>query len=374
MKEKETGLRKIIKFIFSKIKKGESNLKQPSLINSESTSSNESLVVTQLIEIQSNETEKDKEIGDNVVSSMEVNQSDQHLVKNPMCITESLIAVSSVTIKELNRDFFAEIANEKLKIRGVAVADGIGTNEKVEQASLFVIEFIKQYVEILKPSEELNLEKAFEDCKTRFDERFDKEINNIQFGTTLILAMEYFNKGKGKIKTAYVGNGAIWHIKGNFSQFSENQKIPWNCINYLNPNCIEENGKEVLSNCISLGVNNYLGPNIIEFSLDPEFGDIIMICTDGIYSYDQLVFSEDGFGEIWVRYEVKMRVFYRYLTDYFKQGDCNKETLNKMLRNYLNELKELNLLDDDATLGLIISTKAMEYQKGLYNGATDKNQ
>ena len=373
MKEKKSGLRKIIKFICNKIKNDELNLKQPNLINSESVLSNESLVVTQLIDIDSNENEKHKEFGDKEASSIEINQSDLHIAKNPVCITESLIAVSSITIKELNRDFFAEIANEKLKIRGVAVADGIGTNEKVEQASQFVIEFIKQYVESLKPSEELNLEKAFEDCKIRFDERFCKEINNIQFGTTLILAMEYFNNGEGKIKTAYVGNGAIWHIKGNFSHFSENQKIPWNCVNYLNPNSIEENGKEVLSNCISLGGNNYLGPSIIDFSFDPEFGDIIMICTDGIYSYDQLIFSEDGLGEIWIQYDLKMRMFYKYLTDYFKQGVYNNETLNTMLKNYLNELKELNLLDDDATLGLIISTRAMEYQKGLYNGAADKN-
>lgn len=294
-------------------------------------------------------------------------------VENLQASELPVVGCYSVTEKSINRDAYNIIRNDKLLLNGVIIADGIGNNEGVDEAALFVVDFLKEQTEQLEYIERLSLDIMFENCKTAFNRRFRSVISNQQFGTTAIVALEYTYEGRNKIKVAYVGNGAIWHIKGNFNHFTENQKFPWNCVNYLNPHSVEQNGKEALYNCISLGVKNYSGPSCIDFSCDPEFGDIIMICTDGIYSYDQLGCSEDGFGEIWLQYSVKMTMFYKYLTDYFKQGNCSNETLEKMLNNYLNELKEMNLLDDDATLGLIISTKAMEYQKRLHNESGDKN-
>jgi serine/threonine protein phosphatase PrpC len=353
MKEGKSLPGKIIKFIYDKIKKPPANPEEPDLQNPAAILSGASSEAVQAAAIYSEEKSRDS--------------------KAPGYITESLVASSSVTKKELNRDFFTKIINDRLKIRGVAIADGIGNNEKVEEASRFVGEFLKQRVENLELSEDLNLETAFKDCKTQFDKQFGEKINNNQFGTTAIVALEYTHNGRNRFKAAYAGNGAIWHIRGNFNHFSENQKFPWNCVNYLNPHSVEQNGKEALHNCISLGDKNYSEPACIDFSGDPEFGDIIMICTDGIYSYDQLVCSEDGFGEIWMQYSLKMTLFYRHLTGYFKQGNYTGETLEKMLNNYLQELKEKNLLDDDATLGLILSARAMEYQKNLYHGPADKS-
>jgi len=288
-------------------------------------------------------------------------------------VERPVVSSFSITKKAKNRDAHNTICNNKHSLYGVIVADGIGNHEKVEVAAQFVVDFLKAQIEQADSIEESSLEVAFENCKTAFDRKFRSVISNPQFGTTAIVALEYPHSGSSRIKAAYVGNGAIWHIKGNFNQFSENQRFPWNSINYLNPHSEEQNGKEALYNCISFSEKNYLGPSSIDFSCDSEFGDIVMICTDGIYSYDQMVCSEDGFGEIWLQYNIKMKVFYRYLAEYFKQGNYNKETLEKMLYNYLSELKEMNLLDDDATLGLIISCKAMEYQKSLLNESADKN-
>lgn len=286
-------------------------------------------------------------------------------------ILASLIACASITKKQLNRDSFAPICNEKFSIRGVVVADGIGQHEKVEDASRFVACSVKGQVEELLSMEDFREEQLFENCKTAFDKEFENQAGNNQFGTTLIAAFEYRSAGKNKYKIAYAGNGAAWHIKGNFNHFSPNQKVPWNCINYLNPHTVEQNGRESLSNCISVGSGNYSGPASVEFQADPEFGDIVMICTDGIVSNDQLYCSEDSFGDLWVQYPSKMTILYRHLSAFFKKGEYAETTAGIMLDNYLKELKELNLLDDDATLGIIISERALEFQKRIYYGTKD---
>jgi hypothetical protein len=187
----------------------------------------------------------------------------------------------------------------------------------------------------------------------------DKQDENL-FGTTLISVIETDDK----IKISYVGNGAIWHIRGNFNEFPSSYLFPWNAINILNPHTIPENGKEVLYRLISNNEDfTECIPSVIELEKDNEYGDIIMICTDGIYSVDQIKAGKNEKGT-WVKYEPSMLKFFENISRFFVNIKLyNKEGIEQILKQYLEEIKLM--LDDDATIGILISQKTLNYQNEI---------
>lgn len=291
-----------------------------------------------------------------------------------MKVAPPLRACSSRTNKKLNRDAYCIIENTALQITGIAVADGIGNAERVEEASKMVVEFFQTEISNLKALEDLKLKSIFEKCKIAFNNKFKQQINDDQFGTTLIIALEYPYDNERKIKIAYVGNGAVWHIKGNFNHFDDNQLFAWNSLNLLIPHSIQQSGREALANCISLEpVETFKGPSLLEFNIDKEAGDIVMICTDGIYSYDQLNAVIDGTGKLWLQFGESMQYFFRHLKKYFQEKDYTDISLLGMLTDYLQELHDNRLIDDDATIGLIVLPEVLDHQQKIFNEPVYQN-
>ena len=100
-----------------------------------------------------------------------------------------------------------------------------------------------------------------------------------------------------------------------------------------------------------------------EIEKDKSVGDIFMICTDGIYSADQLKAGKNEKG-VWVRYEPTMLKFFEYLKHFFKNNQLyNKESVEQTINLYLEELK--STFDDDATLGILITKEALNYQNQI---------
>jgi hypothetical protein len=134
--------------------------------------------------------------------------------------------------------------------------------------------------------------------------------------------------------------------------------------NILNPHTIPENGKEALYRLISDNTNfSECIPSIIELEKDDEYGDIIMICTDGIYSGDQIKVGKNDKGT-WLKYEPLMLKFFEYMAHFFKNNQLyNKESIEQIIKQYLEEIKPM--LDDDATIGVLISSKTLNYQNEI---------
>jgi PPM family protein phosphatase len=281
-----------------------------------------------------------------------------------------ITAGASLTNKEENQDCYSSIENPKLQLNGVVVADGLGSFFLAKEASDFVTQFVKQKIEALEKIDDLNFENIFKEAKNELiNYAISKEIvlNKATLGTTLIIAVHYQTPEQtyGNIKIAYVGNGAIWHLRGNFNQFNESQLLPWNSLNYLNPHSIQEEGKEALYKLISVSDNfGEAIPTVLTIRTDENFGDIIMICTDGIYSYDQIQIGKDNNGRTWISGEKSMTSFYASLDDYFKLKEDN---LNQSLQTYLSKHNEIEPFDDDATLALLITSKAISHQAKLQN-------
>lgn len=278
---------------------------------------------------------------------------------------KSIIATATITNKPENQDCKGEVENNDFN--ALFIADGLGTYKYAKLSSERVIDFFVneaknhqgkilnvKFSEVYKEAKQKLIAFANEVIK---DE--EKQEENL-FGTTLITILETDNK----IKVSYTGNGAVWHIRGNFNEFPEPYLFPWSAVNILNPHTIPENGKEALYRLISNN-NDYSEciPSIIELDKDNEIGEIIMICTDGIYSADQIKAGKNDKGT-WVKYEPSMLKFFEYISHFFKNNQLyNKESIEQILNQYLEEIKPM--LDDDATIGILISQKTLNYQNEI---------
>ena len=85
-----------------------------------------------------------------------------------------------------------------------------------------------------------------------------------------------------------------------------------------------------------------------------------MICTDGIFSNDQLNMGSNSAGK-WIKFEETMNLFFQKLKIYFeKVTEPNRENLNEFVTNYLEVIKPI--IDDDASIGILITPQVLQYQ------------
>lgn len=286
---------------------------------------------------------------------------------------KSIFATATITNKSENQDGTGKKSTDLLN--SVFVTDGLGTYKYARKASVSVIETLQEEINNIENISCLSLEKIFRKAKDglinlseKEKTEEDKSVENL-FETTAIALVET----EKTIKTGYVGNGAIFHIRGNFNEFPAAYPFPWNAVNLLNPHSVSENGKEALCRLISDYPKDYNEsiPTVLEIEKDNQQGDIFMICTDGIYSEDQRYFGTNNKG-IWVKYEKTMQKFFEHLKQFFEENsEYTNEILDTALNLYLQEVKPE--LDDDASLGVLITGKTIEYQKNKQQQNVNEN-
>lgn len=278
---------------------------------------------------------------------------------------KTLIATATISNKSENQDYYGEVESDDFN--AMFIADGLGSYKYAKLSSERAIDF---FVDKIKNDQgkinDINYKEVYFQAKKKLIEfanevitNDDKLVENL-FGTTLISVLESENN----IKVSYVGNGAVWHIRGNFNEFPSSYLFPWNAVNILNPHTIPENGKEALYRLISNNEDySECVPSIIEIEKDMEYGEIIMVCTDGIYSGDQIKAGKNDKGT-WVKYEPAMLKFFEHLSSFFKHYQLyDKDAILQILNQYLEEIKPM--LDDDATIGVLISPKTLNYQNEI---------
>lgn len=272
-----------------------------------------------------------------------------------------MIAVASITPKTEathNQDSAFCVSFPLYKL--MAVADGLGSYAYAELASQVVCDALKKQLTPNQIPDITTLFKQATQVLVSFSTQYITEHNlsldhSKAFGTTLIVAIET----ETEFICGYCGNGGIFHIRGNFHQFQPTQYLPWNGINYLNPHTIQnEQGKEALYKLLALTSSEVeITPTLIRFQKDNIlFGDMLMICTDGIFSNDQVQIGKDAKGNLWLSGEETLSRFYETMKPL-------PITLNESLQQYLNSLKTDKCLDDDATLGVMVSDKMLAYHQ-----------
>ncbi|MEM9822934.1 MAG: protein phosphatase 2C domain-containing protein [Bacteroidota bacterium] len=287
-------------------------------------------------------------------------------MKEDIDFTKGVMAVARATNKAVNQDFGLVINHSSLPLSGVAVADGLGSFYRAEVASRVACETMERlilekddfpicYQELFQAAEQ-GLIQRVEENKVWLEEMPDA---SQAFGTSLICAVEL----EKTIELAYLGNGAIFHLRGNFNDFPSSRLLPWNSVNYLNPHTIDQNGKEAMYKLIAYcGMQQH--PTQLSISKDlNHYGDIIMICTDGIYSADQLAIGKSSDGKYWVSGEESMKHFYQSMNTFFEQEELTSDRLALCLEEYLEKLKTADLMEDDCTIGVVITTPTLAYQQ-----------
>ena len=135
-------------------------------------------------------------------------------------------------------------------------------------------------------------------------------------------------------------------------------------------------GKEAMYRLLSISDNtDECIPTVIQIDKDDVFfGDIVLICTDGIYSFDQVPIGKLKDGSVWISGEKTMSLFYESLNQYFENNYDNltDESLQIATQAYLEQLKNGQVIDDDATIGILITSKALIYQKKYQNQVAGK--
>ena len=277
-------------------------------------------------------------------------------------LLSSIFNTKTITDRENNQDACIHFNNQVANFNAIILADGLGFYKYAGEGSKFVVNEIKKELLQLKTINELNIENLL--IKTRdnlinYVKNNNGDITKTDYCTTVICAIET----SSKIILFYLGNGSIWHIRSNFKSIK--RTIPWNALNYMNPHSIEEGGKEVLERFISTNKNNSLiQPTIIEIKKDIEKGDILILTTDGIFSQDHIKIGTGKGDKVYSLIPKTLLKLFDYL---YKLGqdiviDNNKD-LEKFVSEYLKELKYEKLIDDDTTIGVLITTDALNYLK-----------
>lgn len=287
-----------------------------------------------------------------------------------------LIAGASLSHKTVNQDSFHCVRNENANISAIMVADGLGSHYGAEFASAIATKTLADHLQAACAGDELDLPALFAQAWQNIQEYACKNsplqpgnaAPKDSFGTTLLCAVET----EEHITLGYVGNGAIFHLRANFNTFPTQQLLPWTALNYLNPHSIPQDGRAALEKLLSLNARQqHVQPTILTLSKDRHFyGDIIVCCTDGICSYDQTAIGHDDKREIWVHAEPAVPLLFTSLAAFF-HGPGSTETLTSCLHTFLHDLDERELVEDDCTVAVLITAKAMEYQEELQTVKTE---
>ena len=270
-----------------------------------------------------------------------------------------------MSLKACNQDAAIVLGDGESTLHGVAVADGLGSFTHAGEAARFAVERAKDFAQSMEITSAASLGELFRLIRrdlSAYAQQFAaaQPLGEKSFGTTLLIAVET----PTHLIAAYVGNGAIWHLRGNFDGSASEGKNPWSAVNYLSPHSESAEGREQLYNIIELSdPAESFPPTMITINKDPHFGDILLLCTDGIYSADQILHGVGVKDDLWIRVEDSMTLFYEALRTHFSQPVERPESpaLEDCMRKYLASLKSLLLIEDDATVGLIVTGQALTY-------------
>lgn len=268
----------------------------------------------------------------------------------------SLISVNTIGNKGINEDAIFVAVNENYNV--FAVADGLGSYKEATVASSSVMDYLEKNLSKISDSKD-DIEQLFLGAQqflyelSKTEEYASEEPFNL-FGTTLILCVE----SERKITFAYVGNGAILQIRGNLNQFDAMDN-PWFSSDLMIPHSIPEKGREALYRLLSNSDDEFLSvPTILSVEKDKLEGDGFIICTDGLYSSDQLkMFRNEGLGLLYT-FDKKRSELLELLRKFKNDGDCSGDLLDEILESYLTSPERK--FEDDATVGILLTDKFLK--------------
>lgn len=262
--------------------------------------------------------------------------------------SNSIIAAATLGSGKRNEDAVGSVSS--LPYKFLVVADGLGSFAMPDIASKTVIKSI--LTDLPEAYDQLDFHTLFKKAKQGLidlEENDTAEIDQERYGTTLICMAE----SDSEIILAYVGNGSIWHLRGNYIQTTGATDVPWGAQNLLNPHSVNLNGREALYKLISDDQDfGKAVPSIIRLEKDPVEGDVLIITTDGIDSPDQRRIGKNDKGT-WQRQNTLLISLYDLIHSASTDGLQDDQQLKNLLEDYLSSNKTEFM--DDASLGILLT-------------------
>jgi len=297
----------------------------------------------------------------------------ENTVKEPTVknddLASSCIALRSSSNRENNQDAFRQSSISQSNINVMAVADGIGSAYKAEVGSQFVaakaVELVSQ---ALVSGKEVDYKEVFAETQKllhqKISEEFADELTSLQsnsFGTTLIVAVDQ----PESFTVAYVGNGCAYHLFGNATKFPADFYIPWNAVNLLNPHTFPDktSKKEALYKFISYEVltPEQLVPAVFSVKKCNDTGDVFIIGTDGLDSCDHVMFGKAN-NAVWQASKPNIHLLCKEIQRLTESAaPVDEGHLGQMLDDFMDAMKDAGQMDDDTTIGIVVSAQALRY-------------
>lgn len=284
-------------------------------------------------------------------------------------LANSCIALRSSSNRENNQDAFCQCSISKSNITVMAIADGIGSAYKAEVGSQFVaakaVELVSQAI---ASGKEVDFKEILAETQKQLHQKvaaeFADELPSLQrnsFGTTLIVAVDQ----PESFTVAYVGNGCAYHLFGNATKFPEDFYIPWNAVNLLNPHTFPDktSKKEALYKFISYEVltPDQLEPAIFSVKKCHDTGDIFVIGTDGLDSCDHVMFGKAN-NAVWQASKPNIHLLCKEFQRLAESAaPVDEGHLGQMLGGFMDAMKNTGQMDDDTTVGIVVSAQALRY-------------
>jgi hypothetical protein len=255
------------------------------------------------------------------------------------------ISASHINVK-LKQDYADFIFSEDLKM--LVLCDGIGEFPLSHFAS-------KRVCEVM-------IDKGYDDIDLVLYDADIKKLASLsgKAGTTIIFAKV---KTESELLIQYLGNGGCIHFDGTFAKTNEN--LPIYRYNQLISPHVNQDGVLVkhLSND---GGGIERKRTKLTYSINSVFGDVFLFFTDGINSNENNIIIKDDEGRYW-RNESASLIYILEKLDLFLIQNSGVENFQEALVDFnidiLQQIHELEMLDDDASLGIVISQQALNYYK-----------
>ncbi|REG85316.1 protein phosphatase 2C domain-containing protein [Algoriphagus antarcticus] len=184
-------------------------------------------------------------------------------------------------------------------------------------------------------------------------------------GTTLIYCREL---NEDSVRIGYLGNGGISGLRGDFYYEKLGEKV--NLYTHLMLPHVDRTGaltRHISTNSFA----NTFQISTLDLTLNSECGDILIFFTDGLGSIETQFIADVDENGIW---RSELDLFHEILFALHEnlQTKCDREVRNDglkmMLDNKCKEFKDQGSLEDDISIGLLVTEKVFDYYLSKESG------
>jgi hypothetical protein len=176
-------------------------------------------------------------------------------------------------------------------------------------------------------------------------------------GTTLLAA---YGGEKALITIDHLGNGGAIHLHGDYAELGVSG-APYMYAQLILPHIAPDDS--LTRHLSHEGGKKERRVSRVAVELNYHRGDIVILFTDGIASLERNVVIQDDSGRYWRHESDNIQYILDRLDDFLSTShrESFQQDLEAFLADVLNELHKREMLEDDASLGIIMTEQVLDY-------------